>query len=69
MAFCTSPKRSNPVTLTMTMLLCTNERTRKAGTLIGTVGPTPEMVKDFIGWGYHFVAVASDSVCDRVARV
>lgn len=36
------------------------ERTRKAGKLIGTVGPTPEMVKDFIGWGYHFVAVASD---------
>jgi 2-dehydro-3-deoxyglucarate aldolase len=35
-------------------------RTRKAGKLIGTVGPTPEMVKDFIGWGYHFVAVASD---------
>ena len=35
-------------------------RTRKAGKLIGTVGPTPEMVRDFIGWGYHFVAVASD---------
>jgi 2-keto-3-deoxy-L-rhamnonate aldolase RhmA len=35
-------------------------RTRAAGKAIGTVGPTPEMVKDFIGWGYHFVAVASD---------
>ncbi len=35
-------------------------RTRKAGKLIGTVGPTPEMVGDFIGWGYDFVAVASD---------
>ncbi len=36
------------------------ERTHKAGKRIGTVGPTPEMVKDFIGWGYDFVAVASD---------
>ncbi len=36
------------------------QRTHKAGKLIGTVGPTPEMVKDFIGWGYDFVAVASD---------
>ena len=35
-------------------------RARKCGTAIGTVGPTPEMVKDFISWGYHFVAVASD---------
>lgn len=35
-------------------------RTRKAGKRIGTVGPTPEMVRDFIGWGYDFVAVASD---------
>lgn len=36
------------------------QRTRKAGKLIGTVGPTPEMVRDFISWGYDFVAVASD---------
>jgi 2-keto-3-deoxy-L-rhamnonate aldolase RhmA len=36
------------------------ERCRKLGKPIGTVGPTPEMVKDFIGYGYHFVAVASD---------
>lgn len=35
-------------------------RCRKLGKPIGTVGPTPEMVKDFIGYGYHFVAVASD---------
>jgi 2-dehydro-3-deoxyglucarate aldolase len=36
------------------------ERCRRIGKPIGTVGPTPEMVKDFIGYGYHFVAVASD---------
>ena len=36
------------------------ERCRKIGKPIGTVGPTPEMVQDFIGWGYSFVAVASD---------
>jgi 2-keto-3-deoxy-L-rhamnonate aldolase RhmA len=36
------------------------ERCRRIGTKIGTVGPTPEMVKDFIGYGYDFVAVASD---------
>lgn len=36
------------------------ERCRKISKPIGTVGPTPEMVQDFIGWGYSFVAVASD---------
>ncbi len=36
------------------------ERCRKTGKPIGTVGPTPEMVQDFISWGYSFVAVASD---------
>jgi 2-keto-3-deoxy-L-rhamnonate aldolase RhmA len=36
------------------------ERCRRIGKPVGTVGPTPEMVKDFIGYGYHFVAVASD---------
>ena len=36
------------------------ERCRKISKPIGTVGPTPEMVQDFISWGYSFVAVASD---------
>jgi 2-keto-3-deoxy-L-rhamnonate aldolase RhmA len=35
-------------------------RARRIGKPIGTVGPTPEMVRDFIAWGYDFVAVASD---------
>ena len=33
---------------------------RRQGKPIGTVGPTPEMVEQFIGYGYSFVAVASD---------
>ena len=35
-------------------------RANKIGKPIGTVGPTPEMVQQFIGYGYNFVAVASD---------
>ena len=35
-------------------------RAKRAGKAIGTVGPTPEMVKDFVAMGYTFVAVASD---------
>jgi 2-keto-3-deoxy-L-rhamnonate aldolase RhmA len=33
---------------------------RRLGKPIGTVGPTPEMVQQFIEYGYTFVAVASD---------
>ena len=36
------------------------QRANKIGKPIGTVGPTPEMVQQFIGYGYNFVAVASD---------
>jgi 2-keto-3-deoxy-L-rhamnonate aldolase RhmA len=36
------------------------EECGRLGMPIGTVGPTPEMVKAFIGYGYSFVAVASD---------
>jgi 2-keto-3-deoxy-L-rhamnonate aldolase RhmA len=36
------------------------EECRRLSMPIGTVGPTPEMVKTFIGYGYSFVAVASD---------
>jgi len=36
------------------------EACRRLGMPIGTVGPTPEMVKTFVGYGYSFVAVASD---------
>jgi 2-dehydro-3-deoxyglucarate aldolase len=35
-------------------------RARKIGKPIGIVGPTPEMVQQFIGYGYHYVAIASD---------
>lgn len=35
-------------------------RATKVGKPIGIVGPTPEMVQQFVGYGYHFVAVASD---------
>ena len=35
-------------------------RAHAAGKLVGTVGPTPAMVKSFIEMGYDFVAVASD---------
>ena len=36
------------------------EACRRLRKPIGTVGPTPEMVKQFIEYGYSFVAVASD---------
>jgi 2-keto-3-deoxy-L-rhamnonate aldolase RhmA len=36
------------------------EECRRLSMPIGTVGPTPEMVRTFIGYGYSFVAVASD---------
>jgi 2-keto-3-deoxy-L-rhamnonate aldolase RhmA len=36
------------------------ERARKIGKPIGIVGPTPEMVQQFIAYGYHYVAIASD---------
>jgi 2-keto-3-deoxy-L-rhamnonate aldolase RhmA len=35
-------------------------RARVIGKPIGIVGPTPEMVQQFLGYGYHYVAVASD---------
>ena len=35
-------------------------RANKIGKPIGIVGPTPEMVQQFIGYGYNYVAVASD---------
>lgn len=35
-------------------------RARAIGKPIGIVGPHPEMVQTFIGYGYDFVAVASD---------
>jgi len=35
-------------------------RARKMGKPIGIVGPTPEMVQQFIEYGYNYVAVASD---------
>ena len=35
-------------------------RAKKIGKPIGIVGPTPEMVQQFIGYGYDYVAVASD---------
>jgi 2-keto-3-deoxy-L-rhamnonate aldolase RhmA len=35
-------------------------RARAVGKPIGIVGPTPEMVGQFIDWGYSYVAVASD---------
>lgn len=36
------------------------EACKRLGKPIGTVGPTPEMVQQFIEYGYTFVAVASD---------
>ena len=36
------------------------EACKRVGKPIGTVGPTPEMVQQFIAYGYTFVAVASD---------
>ena len=36
------------------------QRARAVGKPIGIVGPTPEMVQQFIDYGYHYVAVASD---------
>jgi 2-keto-3-deoxy-L-rhamnonate aldolase RhmA len=33
---------------------------RRLGKPCGTVGPNPEMAKQFVGYGYSFVAVASD---------
>lgn len=33
---------------------------KHAGKPIGIVGPTPEMVKKFIGYGYDYVAISSD---------
>lgn len=35
-------------------------RAKAVGKPIGIVGPTPEMVGQFIEWGYTYVAVASD---------
>ncbi len=35
-------------------------RARAIGKPIGIVGPTPEMVGQFIDWGYSYVAIASD---------
>ena len=35
-------------------------RAKKIGKPIGIVGPTPEMVQQFIEYGYSYVAVASD---------
>jgi 2-keto-3-deoxy-L-rhamnonate aldolase RhmA len=35
-------------------------RAKKIGRPIGIVGPTPEMVQQFIGYGYNYVAIASD---------
>ena len=35
-------------------------RAKKIGKPIGIVGPTPEMVQQFITYGYNYVAVASD---------
>ena len=36
------------------------KRCREHAMPIGTVGPTPEMVRTFVDYGYSFVAVASD---------
>jgi len=36
------------------------ETCRRLRKPVGTVGPTPEMVERFLGYGYSFVAVASD---------
>jgi 2-dehydro-3-deoxyglucarate aldolase len=36
------------------------KRARAIGKPIGIVGPTPEMVRQFLAYGYHYVAVASD---------
>jgi 2-keto-3-deoxy-L-rhamnonate aldolase RhmA len=36
------------------------ETCRRLGKPVGSVGPTPEMVQQFIDYGYSFVAVASD---------
>lgn len=35
-------------------------RAKKIGKPIGIVGPTPEMVQQFIDYGYDYVAIASD---------
>ena len=35
-------------------------RAKAVGKPIGIVGPTPEMVGQFIDWGYSYVAIASD---------
>ena len=35
-------------------------RARKIGKPIGIVGPTPDMVQQFIDYGYNYVAIASD---------
>lgn len=36
------------------------QRAGKAGKPIGIVGPTPQMVQRFVGYGYTFAAIASD---------
>jgi len=36
------------------------QRAKAIGKPIGIVGPTPEMVGQFIDWGYSYVAIASD---------
>jgi 2-keto-3-deoxy-L-rhamnonate aldolase RhmA len=38
------------------------QRARAVGIPVGTLGPTPEMVKDFVDMGYDYVAVGSDLV-------
>ena len=38
------------------------QRARAVGIPIGTLGPTPEMVKGFVEMGYDYVAVGSDLV-------
>ena len=35
-------------------------RSRAIGKPIGIVGPTPEMIRECIDWGYSYVAIASD---------
>jgi 2-dehydro-3-deoxyglucarate aldolase/4-hydroxy-2-oxoheptanedioate aldolase len=42
------------------MIAAAANSARAAGKPIGIVGPNPEMVKRFLGYGYDWVAVASD---------
>ena len=45
-----------------TLMRSAAQRARAVGMPIGTLGPSPEMVKSFVEMGYDYVAVGSDLV-------